>query len=115
MATCAQETIFQNNLLGELKVVEKPGLIFEDNTGAIFLVANKQVGPRTKHIDVRHHFIREQSENGNMLVVFIKGEQNASDILTRNVVEALFAFHSENILLGRLNIPRENVKIMAKG
>ena len=75
------------------------------------MVTNKQVGPRTKHIDVRHHFVREHTEKKNLLVCFIKGEQNASDLLTKNVVEALFSYHTANILYGRINLPRENVKI----
>ena len=114
LATCAQEMVFQNQLLEELGLCKKPGLIFEDNTGAIFLVTNKQVGARTKHIDVRHHFVREHVESGNVLVWFIKGEQNASDILTKNVSEALFMYHAENIIYGRINFPRENVKMSNK-
>jgi hypothetical protein len=37
----------------------KPAIIYEDNLGAIFLVKNQQVSARTKHIDIRHHFMRE--------------------------------------------------------
>jgi hypothetical protein len=35
------------------------GKIYKDNLGAIYLVKNQHVGARTKHIDVRAHFIRE--------------------------------------------------------
>jgi hypothetical protein len=34
-----------------------PGILLEGNTGSIDLVKNQQVGQRTKHIDVRWHFI----------------------------------------------------------
>ena len=60
LTLCCQETMFQNNLLEELGVVKKPGWIYEDNTGAIFLVENSQVSIRTKHIDIRCHFIRQK-------------------------------------------------------
>jgi len=50
-------------LLGELKLSELPGILFEDNAGSIFLAQNKQVSKRTKHIDLKHHFIREFTEN----------------------------------------------------
>ena len=56
-AMCAQETLFQQMLLDEIATCNKPGIIFEDNTGAIYLVKNKQVGPRTNHVSARHHFI----------------------------------------------------------
>ena len=71
LVACAQETIFQNQLLSELGSCNKPGIIKEDNTGAIFLVNNKQVSSCTKHIAIRHHFIREQSERGEVKAEFV--------------------------------------------
>ena len=70
LGMCAQETVFQNGLLVELGDYEKPGLIKEDNAGAIFLVKNHQVSPRTKHIDVRHHFIRDHHDDNELRVEF---------------------------------------------
>ena len=49
----AKETTFTAMLLKELvHGVVLPSIIAEDNTGAIFLSKNKQVGARTKHIDI---------------------------------------------------------------
>ena len=42
--------------------VEKPSGIYEDNQGAIFLAKDRQVGIRTKHNDICHHFLREMVE-----------------------------------------------------
>jgi hypothetical protein len=52
--------------------VELPAVIAEDNTGAIFLGKNQQVGSRAKHIDVRYHFIREKTEDGYFVVVYVQ-------------------------------------------
>ena len=49
---------FQHILLREIASVELPGVLFEDNNGATFLVKNKQVGMRTKHIDIEYHIVR---------------------------------------------------------
>jgi len=35
-----------------------------DNVGAIYLAKNETMGQHTKHIDVRHHFVREYIEDG---------------------------------------------------
>lgn len=59
ISTANQELLFVQNLLGELGISEEPGIIFNNNEGAIALVINRQVGQRTKHIDTRHHFIRD--------------------------------------------------------
>jgi uncharacterized protein (DUF849 family) len=53
MASGACEVKFLQQLLHEIKFCMMPGILLEDNTGAIYLVRNQQVGQRTKHIDVR--------------------------------------------------------------
>jgi len=68
LATGAQDAVFQFALLEEITGQRLPSIFLEDNTGATFLVRNQQVGPRTKHIDVTHHFLRELHEDGSMVV-----------------------------------------------
>ena len=53
-SSAAQEVMFQQMLLSEICENVIPGVIYEDNEGAIFLSKNKQVSQRTKHIDVRY-------------------------------------------------------------
>ena len=53
-----QEVKFVNMLLEEIYEVQKPEIIYKYNQGAILLENNKQVGMRTKHINIRHHFLR---------------------------------------------------------
>jgi hypothetical protein len=43
---------FVQQLLEEIAECKTPGIILEDNMGAIFLVKNQQVGSWTKHIDM---------------------------------------------------------------
>ena len=56
MPTANQEFLFMENLMGKLGVAVEPGLLFNNNQGAIVLIKNRQVGQQTKHIDIRHHF-----------------------------------------------------------
>ena len=60
-STCATDIKFLQMLFEELFPAEqiRPATLYEDNTGAIFLMENQVVGVRTKHIDVRMHHIRE--------------------------------------------------------
>jgi hypothetical protein len=84
--------------------VKLPGVLLEDNTGAIFLIKNQQVGVRTKHIDVRWHWIREKRDTGELDVIFTKSENNESDILTKNTVESLQTKHARSMREGRLYV-----------
>ena len=46
-------------------------LVKEDNVGAINLAKNPATTPNSKHIDIRHHFIRERVANGEFKVVYV--------------------------------------------
>ena len=57
---CAMEIKFIQMLLEEIMPTAqvRPATLFEDNTGAMFLMENQAVGNRTKHIDIRWHHLR---------------------------------------------------------
>ena len=60
-----------------------PGVIYEDNIGAISLAQNKQVDQRTKHIDVRDHYIRGLIDERKLKINFTRTENNYANILTK--------------------------------
>ena len=59
MSSAAQEAIWLRRLLSSLGFSQKPTILYEDNQGAIALSKNPKSHSRTKHIDIRYHFIRE--------------------------------------------------------
>ena len=94
-------------LLEEILNNVLPGIVLEDNTGAIFLMKNQQVSQRTKHIDVRHHFIRELRESGFIEPVFCRSEHNHADCQTKNLPRTLYEKHNEAFRTGK-NYINEN-------
>ena len=46
---------------------------------------NTKASLRTKHIDVRYHFIREYIVDGTVKILFVPSEINDTDIFTKNV------------------------------
>jgi hypothetical protein len=111
LSMAAQEVKFMQMLLDELVGCVKPGVILEDNTGAIFLVKNSQVGMRTKHIDVRHHFLRELWKHGEVSPLYIKSEDNVADVMTKNVSETLFYRLVPDLLNETMRCWKEDVRI----
>jgi hypothetical protein len=91
---CA-EVMFLKQVLEFLKIkVTLPIIVRVDNVGAIYLAQNAVSGPRMKHVDVRYHFVRDYIEDGMVKIVFVKSEDNDSDIYTKNLGEELFYKHS---------------------
>ena len=56
-----------------------------DNQGSIFIASNPVTEPRSKHIDIRYHYIREVHEKGIVDVFYIDGNDNPADIFTKNL------------------------------
>ena len=57
--------------------------IFEDNHGCERLSKNPTVHNRTKHIDIRHHYVRERTEDGEVILRRIPSEDNPADLMTK--------------------------------
>ena len=64
--------------------------MFCDSQSAIHLAKNQVYHARTKHIDVRYHFVREIIEEGGVLVQKIKTDDNPADMLTKVVTTIKF-------------------------
>ncbi|GJY56725.1 retrovirus-related pol polyprotein from transposon TNT 1-94 [Tanacetum coccineum] len=56
--------------------------LYCDNKSAIALCCNNVQHSRSKHIDIRHHFIKEQVENGVVELYFVRIEYQLADIFT---------------------------------
>jgi hypothetical protein len=88
------EVLFVKMLLETMGLeVEVPIKLYADNVGALFLAENASVGQRTKHIDVRYHFIRDLVQNGTLQIIFVKTTENDADIYTKNVTGDVFEKH----------------------
>ena len=80
----AKEAIWFRNLLSELfgPIVE-PILINSDNQSAIALAKDDRFHARTKHIDIRYHFIRYVIEEGKIRLTYCPTEDMIADIFTK--------------------------------
>ena len=86
MAACAasQEAIWLRRLLKEFgSLFTEPFTIFEDNTACIHLSKNQTNFPKSKHIDMRYHFVREQVEEGQIILRKVDTKDNLADIFTK--------------------------------
>ena len=64
--------------------------IFCDNTSAIAISNNPVQHSRTKHIDIRYHFIREHIMNGTVELQYVPTADQIADIFTKPLDEATF-------------------------
>ncbi|GJY70258.1 hypothetical protein Tco_0473961 [Tanacetum coccineum] len=78
-----------------------------DNKSAIALYCNNVQHSRSKYIDVRYHFIKEQVENGVVELYFVKTEYQLANIFTKALARERFKF-----LLSRLGMKSMSPKTL---
>jgi len=54
-----------------------------DNKGTIYNSKNQSINPKTKHIDIRYHYIRELINDNKIKLRYVKSEHNLADGFTK--------------------------------
>jgi hypothetical protein len=72
-------------------------LIYYDNTAAICLSKNPILHSRAKHIEIKHHFIRDYVQKGILDIQFIDTEHQWDDIFTKPLTVERFDFIKKNL------------------
>lgn len=83
MGSAAQEALWLQQLQTELGQGAGTLAVYSDNQSAIKLTVNDCFLPRSKHIDIRFHFLKDHVNNNNLRFCYVKGSENVSDILTK--------------------------------
>lgn len=82
-AAAAKEIIWFRKLFDDCKLDIKNFLLCVDNTGAIRLTKNPEFHQRSKHIDVKYHFIRDLYNKKKLEISYVKSEDQIADIFTK--------------------------------
>ena len=73
--------------------------IFEDNQGTVQLSQNPvSKNSNSKHIDVRHHFLRELVRQGDISVSHVPSKYQHADISTKALALDVFAIHRRRLM-----------------
>ena len=84
LSVATQEAIWLRHLQEELGVTDTgPTLIFEDNQGAISMTKNPVFHKRTKHVQIRYHFVREAVEQGTITLEYCRTDDMLADSFTK--------------------------------
>ena len=85
----AQMAIILRDLLQHMRQPQlEPTIIFEDNTACIALANSQGYTKRSRHVNIKYHFTREQVQSGIITVQQIGTKEQLADGLTKNVSPA---------------------------
>lgn len=97
-ATAAKEAVWLRKLLKDLgRMGDDPIVLFLDNQSAIRLVKNPEFHKRTKHIDIKYHFIREKVDQGDLTFKYVCSNEQRADIFTKPFAKQRFSFLRQSL------------------
>ena len=76
-----------------------PTVLLLDNQSMIAIVQNNKFHARTKHIDIRYHFIREAVEQGTIAVNYVPTSENVADGFTKPLARPAFEIFVRELAL----------------
>ena len=98
LSTASQEAVWLQKLLADIdKNCAEAITLMEDNQGAIAIAKNPVEHKRTKHIDIRYHYVREQVKKGVIEINYLNTKEMLADILTKPLARGKFEFLRSNM------------------
>ena len=85
-----KEGIWLKGMLRELKLYEGSVSIYSDSQSALHLCKNPVFHDRTKHVDIKYHFIRERISDGEVVMNKVSTDDNPADVGTKVVTLGKF-------------------------
>ena len=95
-----KEGLWIQGLLRELKVYQGKATVYTDSQSALYLCKNPMFHDRTKHIEVRYHFIREKVTHGLINIEKVPSAENPADMGTKVVTLSKFQHCLELLGIG---------------
>jgi hypothetical protein len=88
--SCCAQLLWMKQTLKDFGVTCGVMPLLCDNESAIKIAHNPVQHERTKHIDIRHHFLHDHVNLGNISLMYVKTEEQLADIFTKPLDEANF-------------------------
>ena len=102
------------SLISDLGLADKhPVPILCDNKGTVLITSNESSAQRTRHLGAQLNFAREQHENRNVEVKFIRGQEQLADIMTKPLAIQKFVSNRSPLVSKCLQLNLALITVMA--
>jgi hypothetical protein len=90
VSLCCTQILYLKQSLVDYNIKLDSVSLLCDNESAVKIAKNPVLHSRTKHIDIRHHFLREKEANGDIALQNVRSEEQLTDIFTKPLNECIF-------------------------
>jgi len=95
---CARHCLWYENIFNELNIKQNYININVDNKAAIYNCENETINPKSRHIDIKYHHIRELVKERRIKLKYVKSMDNLADGFTKYLNTNLMNKFRESIL-----------------
>ena len=94
-STTVQDALWLKYFLTDLEIIgeKKPVPMNVDGTSTISIVNEQKFNSRSKHVEIKYHFIREKAENNDMSISYVPSKKLMADALTKALPVEVFVRH----------------------
>ncbi|KAK9114554.1 hypothetical protein Syun_021351 [Stephania yunnanensis] len=89
--SCCAQVLYVKQQLEDYQILVGCAEIYCDNTSAINISKNPVLRSRTKHIEIRHHFLRDHVQKGDVKLIHVPTEDQLADIFTKPLPREQFS------------------------
>jgi hypothetical protein len=105
-ASC--ESIWLRKLLTDLFELEmRETLILCDNQSCIKMTKNPVFHDRSKHMEIRYHYIRDMVQRGALMLQYISTDEKVVEVLTKPLSHIKFEYFRDKLGIVRKDPPRK--------
>jgi len=83
LSECAKHSLWYRNFMNELNINIDYVTIFVENKATIYNSENQSINPKSKHIDIRYHHIRDLISKKLIVLKYVKSKSNLADGFTK--------------------------------
>ncbi|GJX51104.1 hypothetical protein Tco_0277949 [Tanacetum coccineum] len=99
LSACCAQVIWMRTQLLNYGYKYNRILMYRDSKSVITISCNPVQHSKTKHIDIRYHFIKEHVEKGTMEIYFVRTEYQLADLFTKALPKERFEYLVHRIVI----------------
>ena len=88
--SCCSQLLWMKKVLTDYEISQDTMVVYCDNSSAIDISKNPMQHSKTKHIEIRYHFIRDLVERKIVYLEYIPTERQNADIFTKSLDRSTF-------------------------
>jgi hypothetical protein len=109
LASAVKEIIYVRQLLDELGIaIQLPIKVHEDNKTCIHIAKNPSAPRKTRHMDIRYHFVRDYHLEGIIHIDYCPSRLMIADIFTKALPRPAFRRLRQELISDEKLPPEEN-------